>query len=223
MLRLQSIAIPLLVLATIATSAVPAPIITLSTSTLTRPQNGVTYEVIDFFWTNSPGAEFTNYDITVTATTGLLHDPVRQQDDRQYNSTNESANSGSVDTWVNTVMSSAAKDDAGYTATISMNPAFYQATGTGAAPGFTKLQWAVFDVNLEDDNDLSDHSDGGYSATAPYHIARILASLDASGLIGFRAFDTATPNGANYVFYFPGDNFLGSTTFTWAVSCRLAS
>jgi hypothetical protein len=48
-----------------------------------NPQSGVAFDVYDFFWTNSDGAEFTNYDITAIASSGTLADPVKQQDDRQ--------------------------------------------------------------------------------------------------------------------------------------------
>jgi hypothetical protein len=190
-------------------SALAAPIITMSsTPGVVRganPQSGVAFDVYDFFWTNSDGAEFTNYDITAIASSGTLADPVKQQDDRQMDPEALPAtalNAGNVDLWVNTVMSSVGKTDGGLNATISQNPAFYQSTGLGAALPFTQLQWAVLDVELEDDNDLSDHSSGAFAQVAPYHIARILASPGGTGTVAFRAFDTATPNGAPFLFQY---------------------
>jgi hypothetical protein len=191
----------------VAGSAVAAPVITMS-STLNvvrgaNPQQGTAFDVYDFFYSSTAGAQFTNYDITATALTGTLADPVRQQDDRQMDPEALPAtalNAGNVDLWVNTVMSSVGKTDGGLNATISQNPAFYQSTGLGAAPPFTQLQWAVLDVELEDDNDLSDHSSGAFAQVAPYHIARILATPGGTGTVAFRAFDTATPNGTNFMF-----------------------
>jgi hypothetical protein len=181
--------------ASIASAAFSAPIVTVTQTTVTRPQNGVTYNALDFFYSSTPGFEFTNYRLIVSCGGGVncLHDPARLQDDRQYNSTNEANNSGDVDTFANTVMSSAAKEDGGYFATIIPNSDSYNPTGSGAAAPFSLLDWSVFDTVTGDDNNLNDHPDGPFTVSAPYHIARVLASPTAYGSLEFRAFDTANP------------------------------
>jgi hypothetical protein len=194
--------------ALVASSAVAAPLVTMvqSTQTRTQIQGAGTYGVLDFFWTNTPGAEFTNYRIIVNATIGSLFDPSRLQDDRQMHPQSGLADgntAGAVDTWANTVMSAAAKDDGGYFASRSVNPGSYNPTGLGAAPPFTFLDWSVFDTAGEDDNDLTNHSDGVYTSTAPYHIARILTSVGALGTVQIQAFDTSS-NGNPTIYNFTG-------------------
>lgn len=186
-----------------------APIVTFTQSTMVRTQvqGGGAYQVLDLFYSNSTGSEFLGYEIDVKATTGLLYDPARGQDDRQLNppaAGQDGDTAGAVDTWVNTVMSSAAKIDGGYLASILSNPAGYIASGgntTVPAPGFIRLNWAVSDNVLGDikgdDNDLNNHPDGPFAATSPYHIARILASESASGTIRFETSDTSAPGTAS--------------------------
>jgi hypothetical protein len=167
-----------------------AAVVTISQSCATRPQNGITYGVLDFRFTPTPGSDFLNYRLIVTCNGGAncLHDPARLQDDRQYNSTNEAANSGSVDTYASTVMAAAAKEDGGYTSAYNFN--IYNPVGTGAAPPFPILDWSVFDTNQGDDGDLTDHPDGPFAVTAPYHVARVLTTFGSSSTWEFRAFDT---------------------------------
>jgi hypothetical protein len=165
-------------------------------STLVRSQvqGAGTYKVLDFFYTASDGAEFTNYTLDVTSNGGaFLRDPARLQDDRQIDPAaagQDGNTAGAVDTWANTVMSAAGKVDGGYVASISANPAHYQPTGSGAAPAFQRLIWDVFDTEANDDNDLNNHPDYPVDATAPYHLARILADTTATGIAIFSAFDT---------------------------------
>jgi hypothetical protein len=189
----------LAVLALAATAANAAPIVTMvETNGVNRvptPGNPGPYKTIDLFLTNSDGAEFTNYRLIVNATLGSLFDPARLQDDRQQNNATEANNAGSVDTWANTVMSAAAKDDGGFAASITPNGTSYIPAGASPAPPFTFLDWSVFDTNTNDDNNLNDFpaSGGGpFAVVAPYHIARILATDGAAGAgtVQFQAFDT---------------------------------
>jgi len=196
----------LAVLATAAASYA-APIVTMTqTNGVVRSQvqGGGTYNVLDFFYTNSQNAEFTNYRITATAAIGSMFDPAKLQDDRQQNSADVSNTAGPVDTYANTVMSAAAKEDGGYLATINVNTGSYSPTGSGASAGFPFLDWSVFDTVTGDDNDLNDFpaSGGGpFAQTAPYHLARIVTSSDAAGTVQVQAFDTAGP-GVPAVFNF---------------------
>jgi hypothetical protein len=197
-MSVKTIKFALLGLALTASSAVAAPIVTFqqSTQVRTQSQGAGTYRVIDVFYSSSEGAEFLGYQITATATSGSLFDPARLQDDRQVQPQTGAADgntAGHVDTWANTVMSAVGKEDGGYTATILADPAFYQPTGSGAAPAFTKLDWVVDDSNANDDNDLSNHPDGIFNQTAPYHIARILADETGAGNIVVQTSDSLAP------------------------------
>ena len=133
-----------------------------------------------------------------------MYDPAKLQDDRQFNSTIESSNSGSVDTYANTVMSAAAKEDAGFTSTITPNGSSYAPNGSGAAAPFTFLDWSVFDTNTGDDNDLNDYPaalGGPFPVSAPYHIARVLTDPNAAWSATFTAFDTSNPGiGSTFTF-----------------------
>ena len=183
----------------VATSASAAPIVTATTTygiVRSQAQGAGTYQAIDFYYTASPGAEFTNYRLTIQAVGGFLYDPARLQDDRQQDDVSETNTAGSVDTYANTVMSAAAKNDGGYTSTIFANGASYSPTGSGAAAAFTFLDWSVFDTASGDDNDLNDFPAAGggpFAKSAPYHIARVLTSTDFAGTVQFQAFDTANP------------------------------
>jgi hypothetical protein len=183
-------------------SSASAALVTITESDQARSQTqGLgTYHVIDFFYTPTAGNEFLNYALAVEATTGNLADPARLQDDRQTNPAGagqDGNTAGAVDTWANTVMSAAGKVDGGYLATISANPAFYVPSGSGAAPAFTRLEWDVFDTEQFDDGDLNNHPDYPVNAVAPYHIARVLASVGAAGTATFRIIET--PGGGQSV------------------------
>ena len=161
-------------------------------------QGAGTYKVLDFYLTLSPGAEYLNHRITVTALTGSLFDPSMQQVDREQGEGAGFSNTlGPIDTYANTVMSAAAKEIGGYTATIVPNGLSYSPTGSGVAPAFTFLDWSVSDSVTGDDNDLNDFpmSGGGpFDRTAPYRIARILATngVFGSGTVQIQAFETTS-------------------------------
>jgi hypothetical protein len=177
----------------VSITAIGAPFVTMTrTPNVVRPQvqGGGMYDVYDYFWTNGPNQEFVTYQVIGQTTSGSFVDPSRSQDFRQSTSTNQSNTTGSVDTYANTVMTAAAADDGGYTATITANPAFYVPSGIGVA-SFTQFDWTVFDLVEGDDNDLSDHPDGPFDAAAQYHILRVLTTPGAIGSVNFSAFDTA--------------------------------
>jgi hypothetical protein len=194
-----------------ASSVVAAPIVTMTATpsmARTQAQGLGAYQVLDFFWTNGGTSEFSNYTITAEAFTGTLADPARVQDTRQMNPDPGGADgstAGAVDTWVNSVMSAAGKLDAGTDATINPNPAFTTNAGTGGAcafascvaPGFTKLEWLVFDQATGDDDNLNPD----LPAMAPYHIARVVTSVGATGNVRFDA--VTNDSSAITVFNFP--------------------
>jgi hypothetical protein len=207
--RLSAAAIFAFYVSPIASAAVVTATFTPSV-VRTQTQGAGTYDVMDFFWTSASGAEFMNYTFEAIATSGFLQDPARLQDDRQTANdpgTQNGNTRGAVDTWMNTVMSAAAKEDAGYFATIVANPAYYAPSGTGAAPPFTHLKWDVFDMEAGDDNNLNDHPDGSFNATAPYHIARLVTTPGTTGSVSISAYDTSQPN-VPFVFNFPGEGIL---------------
>jgi hypothetical protein len=198
MIKIRLLPAAILMLFVVAPFGTAAPIVTMTETVLVRTQSqgAGTYRALDFFYSSSAGAEFLNYTLDVAVSSGFLYDPARLQDDRQTSPMapgQDGNTAGAVDTWANTVMSAAGKIDGGYNATVSANPAFYQPTGSGAAPGFTRLQWDVFDTEQFDDNDLTDHPAGIFTSMskAPYHIARVLASMDAVGSASFNAFDSS--------------------------------
>jgi hypothetical protein len=207
----------LLGLALAASSAVAAPVVTFSRSTQvrTQTQGGGTYQVLDLFYSNSAGAEFLGYQLNVTTTAGTLFDPARGQDDRQTETdpgTEDFETRGAVDTWVNTVATATAKIDYGYVPNIVSNPAGYNMTGgsqTVPAAPFTFLDVFVNDSVAGDDNDMSNHPDGPFVGSAPYHIARILAAPFATGTIRFQTSDSSAPgtlSDFNYFFGFDGEH-----------------
>jgi hypothetical protein len=181
----------------VASSSVAAPVVTMTQSTLVRQQSqgAGTYKALDFSYTNSPGAEFSNYRLIVEAISGNLMDPAKLQDDRQIiNYTNEDNTGGSVDTFANTVWSAVGRNDFDYRTSHIIQTGSYVPSGSGAAAPFTFMDWSVSDTLQEDDNDLNDaFTNGPVAATAPYFLARILATPAAAGTVQFLAFDTSTP------------------------------
>lgn len=191
-----------------------APIVTMSASpgqVRTNATGAGTYDIYDFLYSSGAGAEFSSYRIVAEATSGNLADPTRVQDSRQTTSTANGSTSGAIDTYANTVMTAAAAEDGGYTATISADPSFYAPTGAGAAPLYTKLDWTVFDLNLGDDNDLNDHPDGPFDAVAPYLLFRLAVTPNAAGTVNLFVNDSESgANATPFVFNFgapPPDNF----------------
>lgn len=169
-------------------------------------QGAGTYDAYDFFYSSAAGAEFTNYRLIATTAAGTMHDTARLQDDRQTQPPSGIADGntmGAVDTYASTVWAAVGKDDLGYTSSLIVNPGSYNPNpGGGASAGFNFLDWSISDTLGEDDNDLSDaNTNGPVAQQAPYHLARILTSVDATGTAEFRAFDTSAP-GVPFVFQF---------------------
>lgn len=184
-----------------------AAIVTMTSSAVVRggTQAPGPYEAYDFFYSSADGAEFTNYRLIGTATSGNFMDPARLQDDRQtLNNALPNANTaGEVDTYMSTVWASVGKDDLGLVSTITANPGSYIPSGSGASAPFNFIDWSVFDTVTEDDNDLNDAvTNGPVATTAPYWIARVLAVPGAIGSFEMRAFDTSAP-GQAFSFVFP--------------------
>jgi hypothetical protein len=163
-----------------------------------------TYDAYDFFYSSTGDAEFTNYRLIANAATGNLVDPTKLQDDRQTLNNPDSGNNA-VDTFASTVWSAVAREDFGYLASQIYNAGSYAPTGTntGAPFSFSFLDWSVSDTLGEDDNDLSDANTNGPlpGVGAPYHLARLLTTPDATGTAEFRAFET-TSGGVPSIFQF---------------------
>lgn len=184
----------------ILADAAPAATVTMTrTPNVVRPQTqgAGTYDVYDFFFTMAPGAEFSNYRVIANLTTGSIADPAREQDNRQFNSTNETNTAGSVDLYFNTVWSYAAKETHGYSASLVTSAGSYFPTGGGAAPLVPPIQyfdWGISDTLTEDDNDLSDAlTNGPVNIVAPYHLLRVLTTPGATGTVQILSFDTSQP------------------------------
>jgi len=205
MIRKMTFAASALLLAA-ATAAYAGPIVVTKTETPslvrggTAAQGAGTYQAIDLFWTNSTGlaanpngstsAEFTNYRIIVTPLSGSLVDPSKQQKDRQQDEVNDNtAALGGIDTYANTEMSAAAKNDGAYATSITCNAGSYCPAGTGTSGNQALIDWSIFDSATfstagfplgGDDNDLNNFAgsggDGPYTVAAPFHIARILTA-----------------------------------------------
>lgn len=125
----------------------------------------------DFFYTPSPGGEFTNYRLTVTTQTKAIVDPDQSATSDQ--------DSDAIDTFANTVGSLFGAGDASYVFN-AYNP-------TGFTPDDAptdRLDWSVFDTLDGDSADL-----GG----TPWHLARVLVTPDALGDATIEVFDTANP------------------------------
>ena len=134
------------------------------------------YNALDFYYTANDGAEFTNYSLIVTTDGGAyIQDP------------NKSATSDSggdaVDTWANTVYS---LNDYGPASYVFNS---YKPTGIGSdSPPVAELNWDVYDTGTGDNN----QPEGPGGPEAPWHLARVLTDIGASGTWSFKAFDTMT-------------------------------
>jgi hypothetical protein len=181
-----------------------------------QTQGQGTYDVFDFFYSAGDGSlnssvEFINYRVIATTVSGSFADPARLQDDRQVNPQSGASNGntrGHVDTWMNTVWSAAAKDDLGHFANIVFNAGSYVPSGSGVAPTpITRIDWIVFDVINEDDNNLNNADiNGPATATAPYHLARILALPGTFATFELQMFENdqlGVPETFNFVFLPP--------------------
>lgn len=141
----------------------------------------------DFYYTTSPGAEFTNYRLTVTAVEGknIILDPVK--------SVTYDQDGDAIDTWMNTVYSLYGFGPASY------NFNTYKPTGIGSNnPPVAKIDWSVFDTGTGDTNSFDAGPPYGV-VSAPFHLARVLYA-PGGGLVTwtFQAFDSLTTGGVTF-------------------------
>lgn len=189
-MTVKTFKLALAVLALTASSALAAPIVTMT------PSNQGGYQVLDFFYSASDAeAEFTTFEVDVTCSgAACIQDP------------NRGSNSGTtqwdpidggprLDTWANTVYSLLYDSSASYI----FNQYKPSAPGQSALPA-QRLYWTVYDTEVGDTNTV----DPGIGV-APYHLARVLTDPGATGTASFFAFDNKTDNGAMYNFDF-GDS-----------------
>jgi hypothetical protein len=148
-----------------AGSASAAPIVTMVPTDLA---GGVT--ALDFFYTSTAGAEFTNYRLRVENTNGLLlSDPIQAAKEDQQ--------SDAIDTFMNTVGSLFGAGAASY------NHNVYNPGGFTPSPQPTALiDWDVFDTLTGDGNAIG--------SGAPYKLARVLVLPGGQGTALFQAYDT---------------------------------
>lgn len=144
------------------------------------------YDVLDFYYTASPGAEFTNYRLFVQMSGGqnTIQDPVKSATFDQ--------DGDALDTWMNTVYSLYGFGPASY------NFNTYKPTGLGSnTPPINTIDWSVFDTGAGDTNSFDAGAPYGV-VSAPFHLARVLVSRGTVGAWSFQAFDTQTTAGAAY-------------------------
>jgi hypothetical protein len=146
------------------------PVVTTST---VLDVGGSGLNAIDFYYSSSPGAEFTNYRLDFqTLDDAGIHDPVpgQQQD----------AGGDAVDTFMNTIGSLMDLGNATH-----LYGEYNPNSASGAGP-ISHIDWDVFDTLPGDTNTMA----GG---EAPYHMARVLVSPDSVWNATFTAYDTANP------------------------------
>lgn len=141
---------------------------------------------IDFYYTGSAGAEFTNYRLSLETTGGSLTllDPTKANTSDQ--------DSDAIDTFMNTVYSLYGFGPASY------NFNTYKPTGPGSnSPPVAKIDWSVFDTGTGDTNSFDAGAPYGV-VNAPFHLARVLYAPGSSGTWSFQAFDNLTTSGATF-------------------------
>jgi len=173
-----------------------ASLVTMQKSNQTRALNSVNYDVLDFFYTPTAGGEFTNYRLNVTTTSGSVQDPAKAQRDRQLNSTAETASTGNIDTYMNTVWSMASKESDGNVASYNFN-VYNPSTQSPPQP---IIDWSVFDTATGDGPSVTNADLTTF--TAPYRLARVLVTPGAVGTAVFTAFDTGNVAGTPFAFTF---------------------
>jgi hypothetical protein len=169
-----------------AAAAQAAPIVTMTSSLLTVPGSAT----LDFFFSSSAGAEFTNYNLDVLTSTGNgIQDPTRSA------TTWYDQGGDAPDTWANTP-SSLLFGSAPSSVFQTYKPT---APGQSAIPT-NHLQWEIFDTEVGDGNDIDTGDTAAFPpdghAHAPFHLARILVSPNAAGTAVVNAFDTLSGGAA---------------------------
>lgn len=173
-------------------SSKAAPIVTMQESL----QGG--YQVLDFYYSSSPGAEFTAYELAVNcANFACIQDPDRGVTSgmTQWDSL---ADGLRLDTWANTVYSLLWDSPASYMFDS------YKPNPPDQSPVLpvSTLEWTVFDTEQGDTNNAYPEI-----GVAPYHIARVLTVPGSFGSATFRAVDslTLTPVTYNFPVFAIGD------------------
>jgi hypothetical protein len=155
------------VLAVGVSVAQAAPIVTMQTSSL----GGNTS--LDFYYSASAGAEFTNYNLKVdTANGAKILDLIRTSAGWW------DEGGDAVDTWANTPFSLL------YGVAPSSVFQAYKPNAPSQSPTPTaSMQWEIFSTDPGQGNTID-------TFTAPWHIARVLVAPDAIGTVVFTAYDT---------------------------------
>jgi len=149
------------------------------------------YYAIDFFYSASPGAEFTNFRLNVVSTNGAkILDPITFQ--------TWDAHGDVVDTFMNSVYSlfDLGPPNVGFN---SYKPIGIPPNDT---PPVSRIDWSVIDSgsNTGDSNSFDAGPPYGV-VSAPWHLARVLVKWDFLGVMEFRALDTQS-GGVPTTFYF---------------------
>jgi len=163
-----------------ASIAQAAPIVTMTEGTLSGNK------VLDFYYSASAGAEFTNYNLQVTSSNGAnILDPVRTS--AGWWDQGGDAN----DTWANTPFSLL------FGSAPSSVFQVYKPTAPSQSPIPTAaLKWEIFDNEVGDTNNVDTGDTSGFPpdgiAHAPWHLARVLVAPTGTGVVVIDAFDTAS-------------------------------
>jgi hypothetical protein len=171
-------------LAVAVSAAQAAPIVTMTESL----QSGM--KVLDFNYSASQGAEFTNYNLKVDSTNGAnIQDPIRGASG-WFN-----PGGTALDTWANTPFSLL---NLGNPSSVFQT---YKPTAPGASAVPTDhLQWEIFSTDTLDTNSIDTGDAVAFPpngiANAPWHLARVVLDPSATGTVVFSAFDTTSAGAA---------------------------
>jgi hypothetical protein len=149
----------------------------------------------DIFYTVTPGAEFTNWELQVIPIFGSVLDPDPYQ--RSFNTA--SGNTIPIDTFANTVYSAVGAGPASYVFTeynpgspgvnsppflIPPVPPQPAPTSGAQSPNPDEMRWSIYDTDV---------GDGNVTGYFPYHMARVVYSPGAHLHIYVRFVDTSNP------------------------------
>jgi hypothetical protein len=140
-------------------------------ATTTVDVGGSGMNAIDFYYSGSAGAEFTNYRLNFETSNGAhIYDPSPDQ--------LQDAGSDAIDTFMNTVGSLLDVGNATH-----LHGEYDPRSSTAGGP-ISQIDWDVFDLLEGDTNEMG--------SGEPFHLARILVSPDAQWNASFTAYDTAS-------------------------------
>lgn len=145
---------------------------------------------LDFYYTASAGAEFTNYRLSIQTPDGPhILDPIKSATFDQ--------DSDADDTFMNTVYSLYGLGPASY------NFSTYKPIGIGAgSPPISVLDWSVSDTGTGDTNSFDAGPPYGVVNT-PFHLARVLVDPNSNYSAAVQAFDTQSVGGTSFNFSGP--------------------